>query len=94
MLWMVAVCERVADWAVSQSPLLLSSLGRTRDCPMTMDGATTVTDALPLRPPLVAATEKGPPGAVPAVNKPVDETVPPPFADQENVGSGESATPN
>jgi hypothetical protein len=52
---------------------------------------TTVTEAVPLWPPLVATTENVP--AVPAWNRPVDEMVPP-FTDHENVGCVASGAPN
>ena len=56
-------------------------------------GTLVVTAAVPVRPPAVAVTvvvadDEG------AVNRPADVTVPPPVADQANVGCVASGTPN
>src|SRR5207245_1923765 len=54
----------------------------------------TVTLAVPLTPPLVAFTVKGPPPVEPAVNNPDRLMVPPPLTDQANVGCGLLGLPN
>src|SRR5579863_1508258 len=52
-----------------------------------------VTFAVPVWPPVLAVTVNGPPVALPAVNNPDEEIVPPPFADHVNAADA-IALPN
>ena len=52
----------------------------------TGDTLATVTDAVPLFPPLEAVTVNGPPAVLPAVNEPFAPMVPPPLTVHANVG--------
>ena len=54
----------------------------------------TVTLAVPLTLPLVAVTVNGPPAALPAVNSPLLEIVPPPPTVQPKLGCGTRALPS
>src|SRR5438045_1787346 len=54
---------------------------------VTLDPTVTVTEAVPLVLPALAATVNGPPVVLPAVNRPAERMVPPPLTHQLNHGA-------